>query len=54
MGHANGNTMQVQHAVKLRIRFVDAMYRVPFLVAERRSCPVIVGINFLNENVETV
>lgn len=40
VGDANSNPLQIQHELNLRISLEDALYRVPFLVAERLSCPV--------------
>lgn len=54
VGDANGNPLQIQRAVKLRIRFVDSLYRVPLLVAERLSCRVILGTQFLNQHLESI
>lgn len=54
MAGANGNPPQIQHAVKLRIRFVDSLYRGKFLVAERLSSPVFLETQFPNLNVEAI
>lgn len=43
VGESNGNPPQIQNAVKLWIIFGDSLYRLPLIVAERLSCPVIVG-----------
>lgn len=48
LGDANGNLLPVHHAVKLRVRFDNAVYATTFLVLEQIPCHVIIGTRFIN------
>ena len=54
LGDANGNALSVCHEVLLRVRFGNALYRVPFLVVENLSCPVLLGTRFANRHIEAI
>ena len=54
LGDANGNPLALKHAVELRVRLGNGVYRATFLVAERLSCPTILGTAFLNQNVDAI
>ena len=54
LGDASGNLLSATHEVLLRVRFANAVYRIPFVVVEKLTCPVLVGTQFLNEHVRAI
>ena len=54
LGDANGRSLQVSYEVLLRVRLGNALYRVPFLVVENLSCPVLLGTRFANQHIEAI
>ena len=51
---ASGNVLASASEVLLRFRFVNAFYRVTFIVVDNLSCPVLVGTKFLNRHVDAI
>ena len=51
---ATGHVLDTPYEVLLRVRFGNALYRVAFIVAEKLSCPVLLGTRFLNAHVDAI
>lgn len=51
---ANGNSLAINHAVQLKVRFGSQLFQSPFLVADKLSCPLIVGTLFLTKHVDAI
>lgn len=52
LGDANGNPIILQHAVQLSLRFGNVLYHRSQFVVEMLACPLLVGTEFINQNVE--
>ena len=54
LGDANGRRLRLLGEITLRIRFGNATYRVPFIVADKLAGNVIIGTRFMNRYVGAI
>lgn len=54
LGYSNGNPIPLQHAAQLWVRFGNTPYHMCFFVLSNLSCPVLLGTQLMNRNVEAI
>ena len=54
LGDANGNLIHIEAVVHLSVRLGNAIYRVPFLVAEQLAVAALLGTSFMNRHVDHI